>query len=60
MKKRAQLIAENALFREDADAVPVDGTVATVFMIDATGVIRTKDANLLGENYWNLSAVLSR
>ena len=60
LQHRARLISEKALFKNDDDAAPVPGTVATVYMIDANGVVREKDANLLGENYWNVSAVLSR
>ena len=60
LQQRAKLIAEKATFRSDGDAVPVSGTVATVFGISAKGVIKTTDANLLGENYWNLSTILSR
>ena len=60
LQHRARLISEKALFKNDDDAVPVPGTVATVYMIDANGVVREKDANLLGENYWNVSAALSR
>ena len=60
LQQRAQLIAEKALFRGDDDAVPVSGTVATVFAINEKGDVRTKDANLLGEDYWGLSSIVSR
>ena len=60
LQKRAKLIAEKAVFRSDDDAVPVSGTVATVFAINHKGVVKEKDANLLGENYWNLSGIVSR
>ena len=60
LQQRAKLIAEKAVFRNDDDAVPVSGTVSTVFGISDKGVIKTTDANLLGENYWNLAAILSR
>lgn len=60
LKQRAKLIAEGALYQNDDDAAPVPATVATVFDIDGNGVIRRSDANLVGENYWNLSAVLAR
>ena len=59
LKQRARLIAEGALYQNDDDAAPVPATVATVFDIDGNGVIRRSDANLVGENYWNLSAVLA-
>lgn len=60
LKKRASLIAKHALFRNDDDAVPVPGTVATVFRVDANGVVSQADANLLGENYFGVARVLSR
>ena len=60
LKHRARLISEKALFKNEGDAVPIPGTVATVYMIDQNGLIREKDANLLGENFWSVSEVLSR
>ena len=60
LKRRTALIAEHAVFKNDDDVVPIPGTVATVFAIDANGVIREKDANLLGNNFWGLSDVLGR
>ena len=60
LQTRAKKIAEFAQFRHDDDAVPVPATVATIFKIDANGVIRTSDANLLGENYFGIAKVMSR
>jgi hypothetical protein len=60
LKKRARLIAEHAVFRNDDAAVPVPGTVATLFDIDQNGTVRQSDANLLGENYFGIAKVLSR
>ncbi len=60
LQQRAKLIAENALFKLDDDAVPVAGSVSTVYSFDQNGVLREKDANLIGENYWELANVLSR
>lgn len=60
LQQRAKLIAAKAVFRNDTDAVPVSATVATVFDIRDGGVIKEKDANLLAENYWNLTSILSR
>ena len=60
LKTRAKMIAKHALFRNDDDAVPVPGTVATVFDIDENGVVRETDASLLGENYFGVAKVLSR
>jgi hypothetical protein len=60
LQKRAKLIAEHALFRNDDDVVPAPGTVATIYDINANGVVRQSDANLLGENYFAVAKVLSR
>jgi hypothetical protein len=60
MKKRAQLIAEHAMFRNDDDVIPAPGTAATVYAIDANGVVKRKDANLIGDNYFGIAKVLSR
>ena len=60
LQQRAKLISGKALFDKDDDAVPVPGTVSTVFSIDENGAITEKDANLLGENYWDVTNVVSR
>ncbi|HZD51894.1 MAG TPA: hypothetical protein VE175_02500 [Woeseiaceae bacterium] len=59
LQKRVRLIGEKALFRTESDAVPVAGSVTTVFDIDEQGV-RQRDVNLLGENYWGIAKILSR
>ena len=60
LKRRAELIAENAIFTRDDDAVPIAGTVATIFAINSNGVVTKSDANLVGDNYWGIANVLSR
>jgi len=60
LRQRAKLIAEQARFRGDDDAVPVPGTVSTVFAINANGVVERQDANILGNNYFGIAKVLSR
>ncbi len=60
LQKRTQFIAEHAMFRNDDDAIPAPGTVATVYSIDANGVVKQKDANLIGDNYFAIAKVLSR
>lgn len=60
LRQRAHLIAEKALYRNNEDAVPASATVATVYAISEQGVVRTTDANLLGENYWGIAGILSR
>jgi hypothetical protein len=60
LQKRAKLVSEKALFHKDDDAVPISGTVATLFKIDRSGLIREADANLLGDNYWRIATTLSR
>ncbi len=60
LQQRAKLIADKATFRTDNDAVPVAGTVATLYRIDSSGLIRESDTQILGDNYWGIAAVLSR
>lgn len=60
LQHRAKLLAEKALYKADDDAVAVPGTVATVYSIDPNGVVRERDANLLGENYWDVAKIVSR
>ncbi len=60
LQQRAKLIGKKALFRNEGDAVPVAGTVTTVFDIDASGSVKESEANLLGENYWGIAKILSR
>jgi hypothetical protein len=60
LQKRAKLISDNAMYHKDDDAVPVSGSVATLYKIDRNGVVRESDANLLGENCWRIAKMLSR
>lgn len=60
LKKRARLLSEGAVYKNDDDAVPLPGTVATLFRFDSNDVVRTSDADLLGRNYWGISSALSR
>jgi len=60
LRQRAKLIAENAMYRNDDEAVPDSGSVATLYEISENGVIKAKDANLLGQDYWSIAGILSR
>ena len=60
LQQRAKLIAKSAQFRSEDDAVPISRTVETVFDITPRGKVKTLDGNLLGENYWDLAAIVSR
>jgi chromosome segregation ATPase len=60
LQRRSRLLGEEALFRNDTDGVPVSGTVATLFDIDSNGLVRESDVNVLGENWWGISKILSR
>jgi len=60
LQKRAKFIAEHAMFRNEEDVVPAPGSAATVYAIDANGVVKEKDANLIGDNYFGIAKVLSR
>jgi hypothetical protein len=54
------MIGEIAGFPGDLDAVPVASTVSTLFQFDSNGVVRTSDADLVGNNYWGVSRIFSR
>lgn len=61
LRQRARMIGEAALFRSENDAVPKAATVSRIYRIDASGNVETdNDADLLGENYWQLAEVVSR
>ena len=60
LQKRAKLLGEKATYRNDNEAVPVAESVTTIFTIDANGVVRQKEADILGENYWAVARILSR
>jgi hypothetical protein len=60
LQKRAKMIAEHAQFRHKQDAVPVPNSAATIFAIDANGVVEQQYANLIGDNYFGIAKVLSR
>jgi len=60
LQERAKHIARHAEFRNDDEAVPTSASVATVFDIMVNGAVGRIDANLLGENYFKVTRVLSR
>jgi hypothetical protein len=60
LARRAQLIADEATFRSDEDAVPVASSMSTVFELDGSSVKKKHYVDLVGENYWGLRDVLSR
>ncbi len=60
LKKRAAMILKHAVFRSPDDVVPAPASVATVYSIDANGVIKEQDINLVGDNYFGIAKVLCR
>jgi hypothetical protein len=60
LQHRARLLGEKALFRNDTDVVPVTGSVSTLFDIDSNGLVKESDVDILGENWWGISKILSR
>jgi len=60
LQRRSKLLGEKAVFRNDTDAVPASGTVATLYNIDVNGLVKESDTNILGENWWGISKTLSR
>jgi hypothetical protein len=60
LKQRARHIAEQARFSREADAVPAADSVSGVYTIGPGGASRKYETNLLGEDYWGLSEIISR
>jgi chromosome segregation ATPase len=60
LQLRSKFLGERAVFRNDSDAVPASGTVATLYDIDDNGGVRESDLDILGENWWQISKILSR
>jgi hypothetical protein len=60
LRKRAMLLGERAKFPGSDDAVPIPGTVSTLFRIDSNGLIRESEVDIAGGNYWGISKVFSR
>jgi hypothetical protein len=60
LQKRAKLIEDHAIFKNDDDVVPAPGSVATVYSINTNGLVREKDVSLLGDNYFAVANELSR
>ena len=60
LQRRSKLLGEKGLFRNDTDVVPIAGTVATLYDIDENGRVKESEINVLGENWWGISKVLSR
>jgi len=60
LQQRSKLLAEHADFTNDTDVVPVARTVATIYKKAANGLVKENETNILGENWWGISRVLSR
>jgi len=60
LQKRVRLIANSAVYEGGEDAVPLPATVATLYKIDSAGIVTTASADLLGQNFWGVSNVMSR
>jgi hypothetical protein len=60
LQTRAKMIADNARFRDQDDAVPTAASVSVIYEFGSNGSVKESELNLLGENYWNVSSVVSR
>ncbi len=60
LQTRAKMIAEKAQFRDKDDAVPTAASVSVIYEFGNGGAVKESELNLLGENYWNVSGVVSR
>lgn len=60
LRNRSKLLSQKAEFQDAADAVPLTGSVGTLYRIDANGLVRESDVNMLAENYWAIASAFSR
>ncbi|MDJ0760765.1 MAG: hypothetical protein QNJ19_15320 [Woeseiaceae bacterium] len=60
LQKRAKLLTERAMFMHDDDVVPSAGSVGTLICINDGGAVSERNADLLGEDYWDLTKVFCR
>lgn len=60
LAKRTRLIADAAEYHEKDDAVPIPGSVSTLYDFDEDGRMLQQEVDLLGENYFGLGVVLIR
>jgi len=60
LRNRSKLLSQKAEFQDAADAVPLTGSVSTLYRIDANGLVRESDVNMLAENYWAIASAFSR
>jgi hypothetical protein len=60
LQERAKLISEKSDFVDLTDAVPEPDSVSTLYQIGTTGTVKESKADLLGQNFWGLTNVLSR
>lgn len=60
LQTRAKMIADSATFRDQDDAVPTAASVSVIYEFGSDGTVKESELNLLGENFWNLSGMVSR
>ena len=60
LQKRAQLIGNDARYPGESNAVPLAGSVVTLYKVDDNGLVRESEADIAGQNYWGISKIFSR
>jgi len=60
LQERAKQLGERAKYQDKTGAVPVASSVAKLLSIDANGLVKESELDLLGQNYWEIGQVLSR
>lgn len=60
LQKRATILGEKAKFSIKTGTVPDSSSVTSLLLIEQNGLVRETDVDILGENYWDISKVLSR
>jgi hypothetical protein len=60
LKKRCQLLAQLAEYRDDNDTIPIPASVTTVIAIETDGEVTRTTADIIGENFFGIARILSR
>ena len=60
LRNRAKMLGQKAEFQNAGDAVPLSTSTGILYRIDANGLVRESEANMLAENYWAISSAFSR
>ena len=60
LRNRAKLLGQKVEFQNAGDAVPLTTSTGILYRIDANGLVRESETNMLADNYWAISSAFSR